>query len=189
MNNGVAKHSAQQQAIAQTADWVQQVIVKYNICPFARAEVERQSMRYSVCSEQEMEHVLTALLNEWQWLDAHPETETTLVILDKGFVEFAEYLDLLDFANELLVVEGYEGVYQIASFHPNYQFADSELDDAANFTNRSPFPVLHILREASLEKALIDYSDPESIPERNIEFARRKGALFFADILMKIKRV
>ena len=187
MNNGVAKHSAQQQALAQTAEWVQQVIVKYNICPFARAEVEQQRIRYSVCSEQETAQVLTALLAEWQWLDEHSETETTMLILDNGFADFEDYLDLVDFVNELLVLEDYEGVYQIATFHPEYQFADSELDDAANFTNRSPFPVLHILREASLEKALAEYADPEGIPERNIEFARRKGASFFADILKKIK--
>ncbi|MCL5255985.1 MAG: DUF1415 domain-containing protein [Gammaproteobacteria bacterium] len=172
--------------IARTATWVNDVIVKYNFCPFARAEVEQQRIRYVVCSQTTLDAALLACAAECEWLDAHPQTETTLLIFDHGFDDFQDFLELVDYANELLEVQGYEGVYQLATFHPDYQFADSEQQDAANYTNRAPYPVLHFLREASLERVLAEYQDPEAIPERNIEFARRKGAAFFISILQRI---
>ncbi|MCY4045808.1 MAG: DUF1415 family protein, partial [Cellvibrionales bacterium] len=91
----------------------------------------------------------------------------------------------VDVATEQMLVQGYEGVYQLASFHPDYYFDGEPLSDPANYSNRSPYPMLHILREASLEKALNHYNEPESIPERNIAFAREKGADFFTEILTR----
>ncbi|MCL4409627.1 MAG: DUF1415 domain-containing protein [Gammaproteobacteria bacterium] len=177
-----------QDAIQQTATWVQDVIVKYNFCPFARPEVEQERIRYEVVASSHLEEALMACVQACEWLDQHPETETTLLILPQGFQRFDDFLELVDYANELLEVQGYEGIYQLATFHPDYVFADSDADDAANYTNRAPFPILHLLREASLEKVLASYQNPEAIPERNIEFARRKGPDFFMNILQRIMR-
>ncbi len=175
--------SAQAQYIEHTANWVKQVIMKYNLCPFARREVERASIRYVALEAHKPAAVLQALLAECRLLDEQPEVETTLMILPRGFEGFYAYLDLVDLANERLFEQGFEGKYQLASFHPDYCFDGEPQDDAANYTNRSPYPTLHIIREASMERALADYDDPESIPERNIHFARRKGSDFFARLL------
>lgn len=169
--------------IEQTRHWVQQLIVKYNICPFARREVERKSIRYIVAEQRQPQAVLQQLLDEAKHLDATNETETTLLILPSGFEGFYDFLTLVDIADALLVEEGYEGVYQLAHFHPDYCFDGEPQDDPANYTNRAPYPTLHLLREASIEQALKNCDDPESIPERNIDFARRKGAEFFKAIL------
>lgn len=169
--------------IAESENWVKRVIVKYNICPFARREVERGTIRYSSCEQTKVKKVLEAFVMECVFLEQNPDIETTLFILPRGFEGFYPYLDLVDLANDLLVEQGFEGVFQIASFHPDYCFDGEPEDSPANYTNRAPYPTLHIIREASMEKALADYDDPESIPERNIEFAQRKGSDFFIKLL------
>lgn len=166
-----------------TQNWVERMIMKYNICPFARREVERRSIRYAVIDESKMHNVLEALIKECQYLDEHPETETTLFIIPRGFEGFYPYLDLVDIANDLLIDQDYEGVYQLASFHPDYCFEGEPMDEPSNYTNRSPYPALHIIREVSMELALANYNDPESIPERNIAFAQKKGSDFFEKVL------
>ncbi|MBO1519586.1 DUF1415 domain-containing protein [Oceanisphaera pacifica] len=173
----------QEHYISATEHWVKRVIMKYNLCPFARQEVERASIRYAVVEEHQPKAVLQALLNECSMLDEQNEIATTLVILPRGFEGFYAYLDLVDLADEALFNQGYEGKYQLASFHPDYCFDGEPQDDAANYTNRSPYPTLHIIREDSMEKALASYAHPESIPERNIIFARRKGSEFFVKLL------
>jgi uncharacterized protein len=172
-----------QQMIDATANWVSNVIMKYNLCPFARKEVERGSIRYLVIEEHKRKQVLASLIKECQLLDENPDMETSLVILSRGFEGFYDYLDLVDSVNDALVDNGYEGIYQLASFHPDYCFEDEPQDSPANFTNRSPYPTLHIIRETSMEQALASYHDPESIPERNIAFANRKGSDFFIKLL------
>ena len=177
-----------QQYATETENWVKQVIMKYNICPFARREVERASIRYAVIDESRMQDVLQALIDECVYLDEHTNIETTLFILPRGFEGFYLYLDLVDIANDLLIEQGYEGEYQLASFHPDYCFEDEVQDSAANYTNRSPYPTLHIIREASMELALATYDEPETIPERNIAFAERKGSEFFVNLLAHCKK-
>ncbi|MCE9685056.1 DUF1415 domain-containing protein [Shewanella sp. AS16] len=174
---------SEQEYISSTTHWVRDVIVKYNICPFARRELDRGSIRYIVSEAHKPAAVLKDLLAECRFLDQHPDTETTLFIVPRGFEGFYPYLDLVDAAEDMLVEQGYEGQYQLASFHPDYCFDGEPQDDAANYTNRSPYPTLHLIREASMEQALADYEDPESIPERNIAFSRRKGGAFFARLL------
>ncbi len=169
--------------ITQTENWVKQVIVKYNICPFARQEVERGSIRYSVIEQFEFKAVLADLINECIYLDEHNDVETTLFIIPAAVSDFENFLDLLDLANQLLADQDHEGIYQLASFHPDYCFAGEPENDAANYTNRSPYPTFHIIRESSMEKALANHPDPDSIPQRNIEFSRKKGSKFFADLL------
>ena len=161
--------------IKQTRCWVKSVIVEHNFCPFARRELERDSIRYSINHDTDLEPALQAVIDECVYLNENDATETTLLVFAEGFKDFGDYLDLVELAQDLLADQGYEGIYQIASFHPDYCFADAELDDAANYTNRSPYPMLHLIREASMEKALAHYPEPEKIPERNVEYARELG--------------
>lgn len=169
-------------------DWILTTIIGFNFCPFAKREFDRETIHYELVDERAREEQLFALVHEFERLDRHPEIETTIVILPKGLESFFDYLDFLELANELLADQEYEGTYQLASFHPDYCFGDAHQDDPANFTNRSPYPLIHIIREASLERVLAKYPDPESIPEKNIELAQNKGTQVFLDILESIKR-
>lgn len=162
-------------AIEQTRCWVRTVIVEHNFCPFARRELERESIRYSVNHATELEVALLSVIDECIYLDNNKDTETTLLIFTEAFENFDDYLELVELAGDLLADQGYEGIYQLASFHPDYCFADAEQNDAANYTNRSPYPMLHLIREASMAQALEHYPEPEKIPERNIEYARELG--------------
>lgn len=164
-------------------NWVSNVIVKYNFCPFARKEVEENSIHYEVSDANKLEDAVLAMIEGCIFLDTHPEKETTLLIFPNGFEQFDDFLDLVDLANALLSAQGYEGKYQIANFHPDYVFADSDEDDPANYTNRAPYPTLHLIREESMALALEEYDDPESIPENNIRLARRKGEAFWKQLL------
>lgn len=169
--------------IEETQNWVKNVIVKYNICPFARKEVERGSIRYFVTEGTDKESVLQSLLDECHFLDENLEAETTLFIMPTGFEGFYDFLDIVELANDLLEMEGYEGVYQLANFHPDYCFAGEPQSEPSNYTNRSPYPTLHIIREVSMELAIQNHPDVDAIPERNIAFANKKGNSFFAELL------
>ncbi len=158
--------------IEQTQCWLDQFIIAHNICPFAKKERDKGSIRFIVDDSSDISQALEQLIIECERLDKNDEIETTLLIFSQVADKFDDYLDFLDIANRLLIAQGYEGVYQIASFHPDYQFADSSIDDPANYTNRSPYPMFHIIREDSLEKALQSYPNPELIPQRNIEYLR-----------------
>lgn len=161
--------------IAQTKKWIDDVVVGLNFCPFAAREVKRNSLAYDVIRSSSTATVLAALTNVLKEMDASPETETHFLLLPQGFGRFSAYLKLLNSANQLIKSSGYEGVYQIASFHPQYFFAGSRPTDAANYTNRSPHPMLQILREESVSRAVASYPDTHKIPERNTAFAREKG--------------
>ncbi|RUM94993.1 MAG: DUF1415 domain-containing protein [Thiothrix sp.] len=161
--------------IEQTRLWVKSVIVGHNFCPFAYREVERDSIRYRVIQSNQIEICLETMIEEYDHLDSYPETETTLVIFPGILARFEDFTRFIELAEALLRDQGYEGEYQLASFHPKYQFADATIDDPANYTNRSPYPSLHIIREASIEKAVAGITTPEQIPERNIEVARNLG--------------
>ena len=169
--------------IKSTAKWVSNVIVKYNICPFARREVEKGSLRYVEVLESKKDLVLQSLLDEFNFLDTHQEVETTLLIIPQGFEGFYLFLDLVDMANELIEMEGYEGVYQLANFHPDYCFEGEVQSEPSNYTNRSPYPTLHLIREVSMEKAIAAHPDAGAIPDRNIQFCQKKGNAFFAELL------
>jgi hypothetical protein len=111
-------------------------------------------------------------------LDNDPAIETSFLIFPNAFQQFDDYLDLVSLAEKLLKRKSYEGVYQVASFHPLYLFANSDESDPANYTNRSIYPMLQLLREESIDKALANYKDPEGIPARNINFAKEKGLVY-----------
>lgn len=135
----------------------------------------QKSIRYVVLEEVSKETVIASLIDELKYLDDHVDIETTLMITPNDFTDFASYLTLVRAAEKSASRQGYDGIYQIASFHPEYRFADSTIDDPANFTNRSVYPMLHLLREESITKALEQYKDPEGIPHRNVDFARERG--------------
>lgn len=174
--------------IRRTRRWVEEVIVAHNFCPFAAREVARNSIRYAVNPESRLADTLEVLVGECETLDCDPAVETTLLICPQGFEVFEDYLDLVELADALLVEQGYEGTYQLASFHPDYRFADAPPDDAANYTNRSPYPMLHILREDSLERAIAAHPDPEGIPGRNIRYAREQGLAALRDLFERVGR-
>ena len=154
---------------------MEQVIVGLNFCPFAKPVVESGGLVYRVVNETSYEECLLALSDEFQRLQDDPTIETSLLIYPSGFESFDDYLELLALADALIEDQSYEGVYQLASFHPDYCFEGQPVEDAANYTNRSPYPMLHLLRESSVEQALATVSSPEKIPARNVEVARAKG--------------
>ena len=158
-----------------TLAWLKTVVIEHAICPFAKRELERGSIRFIVNRDTSFEHCLLSIIDECEQLDSDDSIETTLLIYADAFKEFDDYLDFLELAQTLLLDQGYEGIYQLASFHPDYCFDGSTSDDAANYTNRSPYPMLHLLREASIEQALDTYPQPETIPQRNIDVTRRLG--------------
>ena len=161
--------------IAQTKKWLSTIVIGHGLCPFAKSEFDNDRIHYAVIDEQNLEGQMAVLLAECTALDKDESRETSLLIFPSAFVDFEDYLDGLALANDLLKDQGYEGIYQLASFHPHYLFEGAAEDDAANYTNRSPYPIFHILREANLEAALKSYPNPEQIPPRNIELTRRLG--------------
>ncbi len=167
----------------QTRTWVERFVVGLDVCPFARRELERDSIRYVPVSAASFERALLALIDECRRLDDDAGIETTLVVLTDGVEDFDDYLDLLGLAEALLDDQGYEGVYQLASFHPDYCFDGVAEDDPANYTNRSPYPMLHLLRETGVEQALSRFVHPERIPERNVETMKRLGNQALAEQL------
>jgi len=164
--------------IEQTINWIKSVVIDCNFCPFAASAVLKKNIRYHVVHEITLKESLTLLKQELIHLDAHSEIETSFIIFAQEFDDFNDYLNLIKKSENLLFKENYEGIYQLASFHPNYCFADAKDDDAANYTNRSIYPMIHILREESLTKAISLYPNAELIPEHNIEFARKKGVQY-----------
>lgn len=171
------------QLIAQTRKWVESVVIAHNYCPFAKRELVQGKVRFKVCHQAEFNQLLELVIQECVYLDQNSETETTLIIIPEGFSDFNLFLGLLGLAENLMVAQGYEGIYQLASFHPDYCFQGAEIDDAANYTNRSPYPMLHLIREASIEQAIKHHPSPDSIPERNIEYAREQGLVKMQNLL------
>jgi hypothetical protein len=167
-----------QQVIEQTKKWITDVVVGCNFCPFAANAVKQQTIHYQVENSTDSTVCLDAFLAEAVRLDDTLNIETIFLIFPHSFEQFDDYLDMVELAEELLIEKGYEGIYQVASFHPQYQFADSHAKDAANYTNKSVYPMLHLLRESSIDKALENYNHPEGIPGININFARNKGLLY-----------
>ena len=164
--------------IEQTQKWIKTVVIDMNFCPFAAKAMLKKSIHYSVSNTQDLKSTLEILIKELRYLDTNEEIETTFLIFPNQFSGFETYLDLVATAEELIEQEGYEGTYQLASFHPDYCFEGEDKDDAANYTNRSVYPMLHLLREESITKALALYKNPELIPEHNIQLAREKGLLY-----------
>jgi hypothetical protein len=166
------------EAIALTRAWVRRAVIGLNLCPFAKAVEAKDRIRYVVSEATEAEALLEALCDELKRLaEADPEQiETTLLILAHALPDFLDYNDFLDLADAALEDLGYAGVLQVASFHPQYRFAGTEAEDIENATNRSPFPILHLLREESVERAVAAMPEPEAIYEENMRTLRALGS-------------
>ncbi|WP_298628454.1 DUF1415 domain-containing protein [uncultured Legionella sp.] len=149
-------------------NWVRSFIIEHNVCPFAKGPVNKGQLKIAVSETTKKAQALEELMTEILFLDQNPTIETTLLVFSHAFKDFFTYLDFVDLAEQLLVVQGYEGTYQLATFHPNYFFADTDPDDLSNYTNRSPYPMVHLLREDMLERAIAAYGDTDKIPEKNI---------------------
>ena len=164
--------------IEETKKWITSVVIGCNFCPFAAREVKRNSIHYQVETSTDFTICLQTFLQECIRLDNDEFVETTLLIFPNACKSFDDYLSLLALAEKIIKKNDYEGIYQVASFHPLYRFAGAQENDPANYTNRSIYPMLHLLREDKIEKVLQQYSDPGQIPQRNIQFAREKGAAY-----------
>lgn len=170
------------QIILQSKNWITKVVVGCNFCPFAAREIKMDSIHYKVFRSENLSDLLETLVLEMNRLDVNADIETTLIILPDLFPDFQDYLDMIERCENYLKASKKEGIYQIASFHPEYLFAGATKDDPANYTNRSPYPMIHLLREASITSALNKFQSPESIPSRNIAFARSKGIEFMRQL-------
>ncbi|MEO7432906.1 MAG: DUF1415 domain-containing protein [Dokdonella sp.] len=163
--------------IAATRHWIERAVIGLNLCPFARAPLSMGRVRFRVSHATDGSQLVDALRQELQTLhDADPATwETTLLIHPLVFADFLDFNDFLDDADALLREMDLEGEIQVASFHPDYRFADTEADAIENYTNRSPWPTLHLLRESSVDQAVASGIDTDAIYARNIDTLRRLG--------------
>jgi hypothetical protein len=165
------------EVVAATRAWLEKAVIGLNLCPFAEAVHVGNQIRYAVSDAQTPEALLADLARELQTLAAADpaEVETTLLIHPHVLDDFLGYNDFLDIADAAVEELGLTGTIQVASFHPRYRFADTEPDAIENYSNRSPYPMLHLLREESVERAVAAFPDAGRIPERNIETLRRIG--------------
>lgn len=163
--------------IAATQAWLEKAVIGLNLCPFAKSVYVKNQIRYQVSQAHTTDALLTDLMTELEILQTADPTvlDTTLLIHPHVLDDFLDYNDFLDVADAAIDDLGLTGDIQIASFHPQYQFAGSAPDDMDNYTNRSPYPILHLLRESSIERAVAAYPDAAMIFERNINTLRQLG--------------
>jgi len=164
-------------AIAETRAWVRRAVIGLNLCPFARAVDAKDQIRYVFSDATDPETLLATLVVELQRLaDTDPEVvDTTMVIHPRVFTDFEDFNDFLELADAAVEDLDLDGVLQVASFHPHFQFADTEPDDITNATNRSPYPTLHLLREESVDRAVAAFPEAEAIFERNMATLEKLG--------------
>jgi hypothetical protein len=163
--------------VAAVQRWLERAVIGLNLCPFAKAVHAKRQIRYAVSRVTSPEAVLGALAQELRRLEAaDPEAiDTTLLILPEALADFADYNDFLVLADHTVAALGLSGEIQVASFHPQYQFAGTAPDDIENYTNRAPYPILHLLREASIDRAVAAFPDAAEIFERNEATLRQLG--------------
>ena len=163
--------------VAITRRWLERAVIGLNLCPFAKAVVAKDQVRFVLSYATTPEALLAELGEELLRLRDTPaeQIDTTLLIHPQVLGDFLDYNDFLDDADALVEALALDGVLQVASFHPDYQFAGSAPDDVENFTNRAPYPILHLLREDSVARAVAAFPDPDAIVERNIETLRGIG--------------
>lgn len=168
---------APEAVLEATRCWLERAVIGLNLCPFAKSVFVKKQVRYALSAATTADELLAELEHELQLLveTKASDLDTTLLIHPKAMVDFLDYHFFLAEADALIRRLGHEGVFQIASLHPDYEFAGSDPDDIANFTNRSPYPTLHLLRESSIDRAVAAFPDAEAIFERNIETMERLG--------------
>ena len=170
--------------IQDTQRWLERAVIGLNLCPFAKAVHVKGLIHYAVSDATTAAELLIDLKKELNSLVAGESMalDTTLLIAPYGLQDFLEFNDLLGKADKLLAKMGLEGVIQIASLHPHYQFAGTDVDDITNFTNRAPYPTLHLLREASIDQAVAAFPEAETIFEANMQTMQRLGRQGWADL-------
>ncbi len=161
----------------KTRRWLEDAVIGLNLCPFARPVYTKDQVRIAVEESAEFDDVIQRTLAEVDCLlEAAPDDiATTLVVCPNALADFDEFLDAAEIIQALLTDAGADGVLQLAHFHPDYQFAGTRPDAAENFTNRAPYPTLHLLREAQVTEAVDSHPDPESIPQQNIDKLEQMG--------------
>jgi hypothetical protein len=163
--------------IADTVRWLERAVIGLNLCPFAKAPHVKGQVHYVVSQAKGLEGLRDELIEQLQALAevTAEERETVLLIVPQMLRDFLEFNDFLDEADAVLQEHDWDGVFQVASFHPEFQFADTEPDDLGNFTNRSPYPTLHLLREDSIDRAVEAFPEAEMIYETNIVTLKKLG--------------
>jgi hypothetical protein len=177
MNHNADQHVPPADPVADTRRWLERAVIGLNLCPFAKAVYVKQQVRFVLSEATAPEILLADLRAELLHLQATDAavTDTTVLVHPHVLGDFFDYNDFLDVADALLVELGLDGELQIASFHPDYQFAGTAFDDPGNGTNRAPYPTLHLLRETSIDRAVAAYPDPDAIVARNLETMERLG--------------
>ena len=172
-----ADPAAADEVLIATERWLERAVIGLNLCPFAKSVFVKKQVRYALTAAGDADELLAELEHELNLLAATDpaELDTTLLIHPQAMTDFLDYHFFLAEADALLKNLGYEGVFQISSLHPQYEFAGSSPDDIANFTNRSPYPTLHLLRESSIDRAVAAFPDAADIFERNIETMEKLG--------------
>lgn len=174
--------------IDATLNWVDDIVIKHNFCPFARYVRTPNQIRCVVITGDAGE-VIQSLFDELRHLEENDSTATTLIALTHpAIADFEEYLDVLAISDSMLHDWGFSGTYQLASFHPDYVFEGSDINDAENYTNRSPYPLLHLIREADITRYMKNEEDAEKIFSHNIEKAQALGCPYFQNALEAIKK-
>ena len=173
----LADTAAAEAIIARTRLWLERAVIGLNLCPFAKAVYIKQQVRFVVTAATTTDELLAELAQELTLLDqADPEIiSTTLLIHPQAMTDFLDYNDFLEAADAAVDALQLDGVLQVASFHPDYQFADTGPHDIGNYSNRAPFPTLHLLREESLDRAIEAFPDPESIFGTNLKTLEKLG--------------
>ena len=178
------------QVIAETQAWIAHAVVGLNLCPFARAVQVKNQIRCVASDAKNMDALMAQLCEEMHFLaEADPaKVETTLLIHPKVLTDFLDFNDFLELADAALEELEYDGVLQVAPFHPQFQFEGTEPDDVTNATNRAPYPTLHLLREDSVERAVGAFPNTQAIFDTNIATLEKLGAAGWADIQQKIRQ-
>jgi len=174
--------------IADTRRWLEKAVIGLNLCPFAKAVYVKQQVRFVLSDATTPEALLEELAEELVLLRDTPaeQIDTTLIVHPQVLGDFLDYNDFLDNADAAVEVLDLQGILQVASFHPQYQFAGAAPDDASNYTNRAPYPTLHLLREDSVERAVAAFPDPDVIVERNIATLDKLGVEGWKQLLAQV---
>ena len=170
-------NTSAKQVERETRHWLETIVVGLNLCPFAAPVLKQNTLHIEVCDKTSEQDIYRAVLEQMDFLQTSDENvvSTSLLVFSQALETFDDYLMVVEMANELLEQVGLDGHIQIASFHPQYCFAGVPEEDISHYTNRSPYPMLHFIREAQMARMLKNYPDPEAIPDNNIECLRKLG--------------
>ena len=178
-----------EQVEQQIRAWLDHFVVGLNLCPFARPVVASAALRISICDAKQLQQVAEAFMAELDLIQQSPESDiaTTLLVLPNALNDFEEYLSFIENADALIDQMDLTGIIQLASFHPDYQFEAEPSDSVSHFTNRSPYPLIHFLREEMMERVLENVPHPEQIPQRNIQKLEAMGRGAVEQLLQSLK--